>query len=187
MNNMKIFIAGPRMVSGLTNEIEDRLYGICMKGYSILVGDASGVDKAVQQYFTRLEYSNVLVYASNGKARNNLGNWHVEAVPVPANVTGFEFYAMKDRAMATDADYGFMIWNGESRGTLNNIVNLLNNNKKTLVYFTPKNSFICVDNFYKLEQLLINCHNGTKSLFHKLYKKTNEKGVNRWTVNATSF
>jgi hypothetical protein len=98
---MKIFIAGPRAVSKLTPDINNRLHGIFTKGYNILVGDASGVDKAVQHYFSQLGYRNVVIYASNGKARNNLGNWRIEGVSAPDNIKGFDFYAMKDKAMDT--------------------------------------------------------------------------------------
>ena len=40
------------------------------------------------------------------------------------------YYRAKDLAMVEDADCGFMIWNGESKGTLNNILNLLYMDKK---------------------------------------------------------
>jgi len=170
---MKIFIAGPRAISSLNSKIEDRLHGIYVKGYSVLVGDANGVDTAIQRYFSHLNYANVTVYASNGNARNNLGNWRIEAVPVPSNIKGFDFYAIKDKAMAKNADYGFMLWNGESKGTLNNIINLLNHNKKALVYFSPRNSFICIDSFESLETLVSYCDDVAKTLFNKLYKKIN--------------
>jgi len=48
-----------------------------------------------------------------------------------------------------------MIWNGKSRGTLSNIVNLLGAGKKSLVYFIPRRSYICIDSFAKLEKLLV--------------------------------
>ena len=151
---MNIFIAGPRIISRLNQAVQDRLHGIYEKGYTVLVGDANGVDKAIQKYFAALEYANVVVYASNGKVRNNLGNWRVEAVEVPDGIKrGFDFYAVKDRAMAADADYGFMLWNGESRGTHTNIVNLLNGGKKILVYFTPISEFVQISSFEKLEEL----------------------------------
>jgi len=167
---MKIFIAGPRAISSLNKNFEDRLYGIYEKNYAVLVGDANGVDKAVQKYFWNLNYSNVIIYASNGKVRNNLGQWPVESVQVSAKIKGFDFYAAKDKAMANSADYGFMLWNGESKGTLNNIINLLNENKRVLVFFSPKSSFICIDNFDKLDTLLCSCNDGTRILFDKLLK-----------------
>jgi hypothetical protein len=65
-----------------------------------------------------------------------VGQWEVRNIPVKSNVTGFAFYAEKDKAMADNADYGFMIWNGKSKGTLNNIINLSRQLKVVLVYFT---------------------------------------------------
>jgi len=168
MDNLQIFIAGPRAISSLTSEIESRLYSIYEKGLRVLVGDADGIDTAVQKYFSQMGYRNVIVYASNGKARNNLGNWTVKAVPVHDNVRGFDFYAMKDKAMANVADYGFMIWNGKSKGTFNNIMNLLNRNKKVLVYSNPQNMFVCIDSFEKLEAVIGFCDKSTKTLIKKL-------------------
>jgi hypothetical protein len=37
----------------------------------------------------------------------------------------FAYYAAKDLAMAQDAKCGVMLWDGRSKGTLNNIQNLL--------------------------------------------------------------
>ena len=62
-------------------------------------------------------------------------------VKIDDNVKGFDFYAAKDLAMAKAADYGFMIWNGSSKGTLNDIINLTLLDKKVLVYYTPDKSF----------------------------------------------
>jgi len=165
---MKIFIAGPRAISVLDKEVKDRLHGIYEKNYTVLVGDANGVDKAIQKYFATLNYNNVLVYASNGNARNNIGSWPVEGVPVSGNAKGFDFYAAKDKAMAHAADYGFMLWNGESKGTLNNIINLLNDSKKSLVYFSPEKSFVNIDTFESLENLIISCPSETMNLYKLL-------------------
>ena len=38
--------------------------------------------------------------------------------------------------MANDADSGFMIWDGKSKGTLMNIIDLLNLNKPVEIYHT---------------------------------------------------
>jgi hypothetical protein len=39
----------------------------------------------------------------------------------------------KDLHMAREADYGFMIWDGQSSGTLSNILELLEMGNKVLV------------------------------------------------------
>ena len=48
---MKIFIGGSRAVSKLSEVIRARLDDFIRRGSSILIGDANGADKAVQQYF----------------------------------------------------------------------------------------------------------------------------------------
>jgi len=168
---MKVFIAGPRAITTLDKSVEERLFNIYEQKFTVLVGDAGGVDKSIQQYFHKLSYANVLVYASQGKARNNVGGWKVETVEVSKKLKGFDYYAEKDKAMAREADYGFMLWNGKSKGTLNNIINLIKDNKKSLVYFAPKNQFICIDNEEKLEWLISFCDDETKKLYKKLYQK----------------
>jgi len=172
VNCVKIFVAGPRAISSLSNAVKERLLGICNNGFTILVGDADGVDSAVQKYLTQINYPNVRVYASNGKVRNNHGHWPVEAVQVAQHIRGFDFYAMKDNAMVANADYGFMVWNSESKGTLTNIVNLLNAGKKVLVYLHPQNAFHCIDTFNKLENIIRRVPQKTRTMFYDL-RKTN--------------
>jgi len=169
---MKVFIGGPRAVSKLNNTIEERLYNIYNNNFTVLVGDANGVDKIIQNYFNNLNYKNVIVFASEGKARNNLGYWQIENVNVKGKLKGFDYYAQKDIEMAKNADYGFMIWNGKSKGTLNNIINLISDNKKVLIYFLPENKFVCIDNDEKLKRLISLCTDETKALHSNLVKKS---------------
>ena len=65
---MKVFIAGARSVQTLDNEVIKRLHQISEKEYDVLIGDCSGVDTAVQRYYTHVGYQRVTVFASNGKA-----------------------------------------------------------------------------------------------------------------------
>lgn len=169
---MKVFIAGPRAISKLNKRVEERLYNIYNKQLTVVVGDANGVDKAIQQYFYNLKYKNVFVYASLGKARCNIGNWKIENVEVKKKIRGYDFYAAKDLKMAEDADYGFMLWNGKSKGTLNNIINLTNRNKKTLIYFTKDNQFYSINKLSDFEKILNKCDEETKILFNNLLNKS---------------
>lgn len=142
---MKVFVAGPRAISVLNNEVKDRLINIIHNNFTIIVGDANGIDKQIQKFCHSQNYNNVVVYASNGQARNNIGQWNVEKVDVEKNIKGFDFYSAKDLAMAQTADYGFMIWNGKSKGTFNNIINLVRYNKKVLLYFIPDKKFYTIN------------------------------------------
>lgn len=110
---MKVFVVGPRAVSTLNEEVKSRLKNIIGKNFTILVRDANGVDKQIQNFCHTLSYDKLRVFAANGKVRNNIGQWEVEKVKVAASKKGFDFYAAKDEEMAKTADYSFMIWNGK--------------------------------------------------------------------------
>ena len=105
------------------------------------------------------------MYSSNGKVRNNVGKWQIQAVSVANNVKGFDFYAAKDKQMALDADYGFMIWNGKSRGTYNNIINLIKQQKTSLVFLTSICNFVVIKSEDDLKESL------------SLYKQRNQNEV----------
>ena len=147
---MNIFIAGPRAITKLDNNIIEKLNYIINKNYNILIGDAKGIDSNIQQFLADNYYEKVCIYASNGLARNNYGDWKIENVKVDSNIKNFDFYVAKDLEMAKNADYGFMIWNGKSKGTFNNMINLLNQNKEVLLYYTITEKFY---NFKQLEDL----------------------------------
>src|SRR5262245_20166039 len=121
---IKIFLGGSRSITKLPSSVAARIDNIIKGDFTVLVGDASGTDWCVQKYLTEKAYGNVLVFCTV-KCRNNVGDWKTKTVSATANENGFDFYALKDREMAREADYGFMVWDGKSRGTLNNIRNLV--------------------------------------------------------------
>lgn len=164
---MKIFIAGAKAIASIDELPRQRIVSICQKGFEILVGDCTGIDSAVQKECLSLMYRNVVVYASNGYARNNLGQWPVKAIQVPPNVKGFDFYAKKDIAMADDADYGFMIWDGVSRGTLSNLVNLAMRGKSSLVYLHSIKKMVCLKNLDDVNILISQCPEKTRQLYQR--------------------
>lgn len=170
---MKIFIAGARNIKSLDDNVKARLMSIYNNKHSVYVGDCYGVDTAVQNFFIKLNYDNVTVFASNGKARNNVGNWNVENVRVDSSVKGFDFYKQKDMAMAISADYGFMIWDGSSRGTLNNIINLVSQNKKVLVYATIFHEMFVIGTISQLNSLLVHCPQTTQKTYRRLLSSNN--------------
>jgi len=146
-----VFLSGSRRCSRLTVAVRNRLDTICQKKMCVLVGDANGVDKAVQTHFAGHEYRNVIVYCSNGVCRNNVGDWPVHSVATDAKPGTRAFFSAKDKAMASDADYGFVIWDGQSKGTYDNIAELTIRGKTALVYTTKDHEFRTVRNLSDLD------------------------------------
>lgn len=124
------------------------------KGFQILVGDANGADKAVQRYLADKAYPNVLVHCMKDYCRNNVGNWPTRQVVAPRGAKGFDYYSLKDRAMAEAAEYGLMLWDGKSKGTVNNVVNLSRDHKSVVVYVAPTREFRTIKTFDDLKGLL---------------------------------
>jgi hypothetical protein len=101
------------------------------------------------------------------RCRNNVGQWPVKQVSTDHPKKGFAYYATKDEEMAQAASYGFMIWDGRSKGTLNNILNLLRQQKKVLVYFSPDKTCYTLGTFNDLTALLGKCSSDDRQKFER--------------------
>ena len=129
----RIFIGGSKTIYKIDDNVKEKLQEIIKNQNDVLIGDCFGVDKAVQEFFYENRYRNVTVYVSGENVRNNVGDFKVYSIPT--DKTGFAFYRQKDIAMAKEANCGFMIWDGKSKGTLSNIFDLLSQTKPCEVYF----------------------------------------------------
>ena len=154
---MKVFVGGSRQMGRLNREIRQRLDNIMAQSFTILVGDANGVDKAVQKHCADKHYDKVIVFCAGNFCRNNVGNWETKYIAVDRGTKDYRFYMAKDIEMAKEADYGFMIWDAESSGTLSNILNLLEMEKKVLVYVGPLKDFRGLNRIAELPSILKNC------------------------------
>ena len=125
---------------------------------------------------------NVEIYASNGKVRNNFNNWNVVSVEVENGIKGFDFYVQKDIQMANDADTGFMIWNGESRGTFNNIINLLNQEKKVVLYLVNTMNFYLFKNREEFEYFISLNKIKLNTKLEKILEKSSKKEFNQISI-----
>jgi len=133
-------------LSRLSDVVCRRIDNIRENGLTILIGDAHGADKAVQAYLAKQEYPNVVIYCTGGECRNNLGNWQIVSVPYAGKKRSYDYYVAKDIAMADAAQWGLMLWDGESKGTFRNIVDLLHQSKKTAVFYSPQKAIITLSN-----------------------------------------
>jgi hypothetical protein len=161
----KVFIGGSRKISKINNEIKKRIDNIIKQNFTILIGDANGVDKSVQKYLTLKEYNKVYVFCTGNKCRNNVGEWGVRYIETNLPRKGYEYYVLKDIEMAKEADYGLMIWDGKSRGTLNNVINLITCNKKCLLFITIDNAFYNIRSINDVQSLLPKYHEIKREMF----------------------
>jgi len=138
----KVFIGGSRRVSKLKAEVRQRIDRIIEKRLPIIIGDANGADKAVQEYLASKSYDLVEVFCAGNSCRNNIGNWPIRTSPVNNKRKDFSYYATKDRAMADEASVGLMLWDKESVGTLMNVIRLLRRHKKVVLYTAPDQEFL---------------------------------------------
>lgn len=120
---MKVFISGSISIKKLPQIAIDKLKRIMEQNITVIVGDANGIDSLVQNYLADNSYSNVNIYHAGNYIRNNVANWQTISVP-SMNLTGRALYTLKDKEMAKDADFGMMIWDGQSKGTKANITEM---------------------------------------------------------------
>ncbi len=152
-----VFFGGSRKLGRLNPAIRTRLRNLITNKHTVLIGDANGIDKAVQTFFAEEGYKNVVVYCMDAECRNNVGGWQLNPVDSGRKRKDFAYYAMKDAQMSLDADYGFMIWDGESKGTLNNVLNLVQQGKSALVYRSPSREFIQIKTTNDVLALVDSC------------------------------
>jgi hypothetical protein len=59
--------------------------------------------------------------------------------------------------MAQHADYGLVLWDGKSAGAINNVFELLSQNKPVAVYFSPNKEFFNLKTVQDANRLLEKC------------------------------
>ena len=128
-----VFVGGSRRITRLPVEAKTRIDRVVDRGLAIVVGDANGADKAVQKHLAEATYDKVTVYCSGRTSRNNVGQWETRNVSAEERERNFQFYAAKDREMARHAEFGLMIWDGKSPGTVLNILRLVQASRKAVL------------------------------------------------------
>lgn len=149
---MKVFISGSISIKRLRENDIPFLEEIIEGNRTILIGDAFGLDKAVQEYLRENEYQDVVVYYSGENIRNNVGGWPTRQIPNPENLTGRLFYKLKDKAMGDDCDSALMFWDGKSKGTEQNMAYLDELDKYYLV-ITEDSLSVC--NMHNINNMIM--------------------------------
>jgi hypothetical protein len=158
-----VFIAGSIAIRHLDPCVKERISKAVSAGLSVAVGDADGADTSIQQHLASINARHVTVYCSGDRPRNNVGDWIVEHVYPDAAPGTRDYFTAKDLKMAAAADYGLMIWDTKSTGTLSNVLELLKSKKKTVVFINKAKTFVTVANGQSLELLLENMSDVAKA------------------------
>lgn len=191
---VKMFISGSIASKEIPEDVIRSVDDSRKRNYTILIGDARGIDKNIQDMLKSDNYKNVEVYHVGPSPRNfSDKEWVDRRVPVDIeNEKLFkngkytrEAQMIKDKAMSKDADFGLVIWQDTSinrfgkvsvsKGSLNNIYNLLIQEKYVGLYYIPRPDkgimkFKDIDSFEKevIEQLV---QKETKDYYYKLRAK----------------
>lgn len=136
-----VFISGSRSIKRISTLVATKLDMIIKNNVNVVIGDANGFDKAAQTYFHNQRYRNVTVYYMGDEPRNNIGSWATKTVVCHQKTKNFKYYAQKDIAMAQTSDYGLVVWNGESPGSIINAIRM-SMLSKNIVIIAPGNTEI---------------------------------------------
>lgn len=134
-------------------------------GDDVLIGDAAGSDAMFQKYFAERDYAKVTVFFSGDSPRHALDDgWPLKKVGAGSGLSGRNLMELKDRAMASQADMGLMVWDelyktrfgktAVSKGTLNNTLNLLVQGKPVFVLHVPSGRLLRFDALAEFESFI---------------------------------
>lgn len=149
-----VFVSGSIKIKKLDPKVTERLKNIISSNLKVIIGDADGVDSSIQEFLKSNGVRSVIVYCSGDVPRNNIGHWDTKKVGTTYKPGTRQYFTAKDKAMAADCDYGFMIWDASSTGTLSNAIELVEKNKAGLVYINKAKEFIKIKNVQDLETLI---------------------------------
>lgn len=163
-----VFIAGSITIKRLDARVKERIDKVVESGFDVVVGDADGADAAIQRHLRDIGAKSATVYCSGCVPRNNVGDWAIQVVDTPHAPGSRAFFTAKDLQMARRADFGLMIWDTKSTGTLSNVIELLGRKKKSVVYMHRDKVFKNVGTVEDLESL-------TCSMAEPARRKADEK------------
>jgi predicted XRE-type DNA-binding protein len=149
-----VFIAGSISISRLHEKVQERINNIIASDLDVVVGDADGADTSIQECLRAHEAKKVTVYCTGEAPRNNVADWPVHHVRSKARAGTRAFFTAKDVEMARNSDFGLMVWDCKSTGTLSNVIELLKAKKKSVVFVNKNKDFVTVGDKSGLDHLL---------------------------------
>lgn len=203
----KVFISGSISIEKIPQCAINSLDKMIENECEILVGDALGVDSQVQEHFKNKGYIYLTIYTIEKEPRNKKSDeFDVKKVKIDelekdenkieydkpqanSKPTNREKQGKKDMKMVEDCDFALCIWDGKSKGSYNNMLNLIKSNKKFKlcfkdeIYENPEKEFLeqtfRENNGYNLKELREELEN--REVYFKseneMKKFLNEEGI----------
>lgn len=150
-----IFISGSMRIENIHADVRSKLDEIINSQVDIIVGDADGVDASFQMFLNTRQYRNVTIYCSGLDVRNNIGRWPVRSISTDKRCNSRLFYVAKDLEMASKCDFGLMVWDSRSTGTLSNVIELLKQKKRSTVFVDKLQKFLEITDVASFEELIL--------------------------------
>ena len=149
-----VFIAGSISISRLHEKVQERINNIVSSDLNVVVGDADGADTSIQECLRAYRANKVTVYCTGEAPRNNVADWPVHHVQSKARAGTRAFFTAKDVEMAKNSDFGLMVWDCKSTGTLSNVIEMLKEKKKSVVFVNKNKDFVTIGDKSGLDHLL---------------------------------
>lgn len=152
---MIVFLGGSASIRELPVAVCDYLTAVTAEHEELsdlycefVIGDCHGGDFLLQKALSSIEQRGkrrlgVTVHHMGRMCRNNEGYWR--CCQSFSDLQGREYYSVKDKVMSEKCDRGFMIWDGVSAGTLDNIQRLVELGKPVVVYLMALASFYTIE------------------------------------------
>lgn len=121
----------------LDKPIRKELKSYMRNNDKIIVGDAPGIDRQVQDFLNKHRYQNVEVYGPGKQVRYSANkNWKTNPIDSKYPEGSSEWLAEKDRAMTWAATHGLAIVleNGGAAATRKNVQRLIDQHKDVKVF-----------------------------------------------------
>ena len=121
----KVFLGGSQTWTVLPVEVKNTLDCWMRRHIAFLIGDRKGADQLMQKYLHEKGYEKVTVYVNSGdEVRCDEGGWGVAHVLSPAWPYSDEYCSARDIRMAEAADEAYLLWDGNSIRTRENIIRM---------------------------------------------------------------
>ena len=158
-----VFISGSISIGKLPELVKQSIDNIIKRDIGILVGDANGVDTLVQNYCTFRKYFDLTVYSILPIPRYKAdGRFKLRYIEVKESIKKKrERQTEKDKSMAIDSEFSFIIWDSKSKGSYANIMRAIDLEKGTKIFLAEKDDFLTQDQITRNNvEFIYRDHNG---------------------------